>query len=497
MKNIFKKLGIGFLLVGLFGAGMLVSKFVFNDKKLPPAPTPKFFAGGKGGAGSVKGQSSGTIIDVKNGESILEAVKKAKSGDVIRVFPGTYKETVFIDKENITLQGVIEGGNWPTLEGDKKLNDAFLYSGNFISIEGFKIQNYKGNAIMGQSGNNFVISNNWIINSGVYGIFPEYGKNGLIEHNVLSGIEDAAIYVGMCDNIDVRHNQVFGNVAGIEIENSRHALVENNHVYDNAGGILAFVTPGLPIKTCYDVIIRNNFICNNNHKNFGAPGSIVSFLPSGTGVIVMAADDVVIENNIISGNDNTGIAIVDHHFLADIAVDPESEPNPDRVTILDNFMSNNGNNPAKEIKAAMLTKFDSKGPDIIADGGGTGSCIRDKNRYRTFGLDNYSQCELTSTAQVVSYLLDKPAEARNLEIENKGKLTYYGVCSGCHAYNVRLIGPPTMTIQALYKNNPQGIVDYITNPVHKRKDYPEMPPQNYMTEATRLEVAKFMLSVTK
>ena len=71
---------------------------------------------------------------------------------------------------------------------------------------------------MGQAGNNFVIRNNWIIDTGVYGIFPQFGKNGLIEHNVLSVIADAAIYVGMCDNVDVLHNETFDSVAGIEIE---------------------------------------------------------------------------------------------------------------------------------------------------------------------------------------------------------------------------------------------------------------------------------------
>lgn len=479
----------------VFAIGLYVGKVKFSASG-PAAPPPTFFEGGGNISVDV---SEKTVIEVKNGQSIQDAVGKANPGDLIRVYPGKYHETVYIDKDNISVQGVIVKGEWPTLDGslngEKVLNDAFLYSGSNILIENFKITMYKGNGIMGQAGNNFLIRNNWIVDAGVYGIFPEFGTNGLIEHNVLSGIADAAIYVGMCDNIDVRHNEVYESVAGIEIENSRHCLVENNYTHDNTGGILAFITPGLPIKTCYDVIIRDNFVVNNNHPNFGKPGAIISMLPAGTGIIVMAADDVIIENNIVSGNDNTGIVITDLSFGSQLSKDPDSEPNPDRVVILDNVMFNNGNNPVADVKAAMATQFDDKGPDILAYGGGVGGCIRNKSMYRTWGLDAYATCELSNTDAVTSYLLAEPVAPRVIEHDEKGKLAYYGVCSGCHAYDVRMIGPPTQVIQALYKDNPQGIADYINAPVHKRKDYPEMPPQNYLSEETRLAVAEFMLTL--
>ena len=63
----------------------------------------------------------------------------------------------------------------PHLDGNKQLNDAILYSGNGFA-EWFKIT-HQGNAIMG-AGNNFSIRNNWVIDR-VYGIFPEFGENGL------------------------------------------------------------------------------------------------------------------------------------------------------------------------------------------------------------------------------------------------------------------------------------------------------------------------------
>jgi parallel beta-helix repeat protein len=302
----------------------------------------------------------------------------------------------------------------------------------------------------------------------------------------------------MCDNIDVLHNEVYGNVAGIEIENSRHCLVENNNAYDNTGGILAFITPGLPIKTAYDIIIRNNFIYKNNHENFGAPGSIVAGIPAGTGILVMAADDVIIENNLITGNKNVGIVITDfENGGAKASNDPESDPNPDNIVILDNIMVDNGAEPIDEIKALMLTQLSTKGPDILAIGGGSGSTIRDKNKYVTFGLGNFGIPKIDNTNDVASFLLDEPAEPRKVTKEKLGEYTYYGVCSGCHAYDIRLIGVPVNIIQMIYKDNPEGMVEYIDNPKNLRDDYPEMPPQNYLSEEAKIAVAEYILTIGK
>ena len=499
MKKPKRWLGLVAVLV-LFTAGVWVGRIMYKTQSTPPPP-PTFFrsspapdtAGASGD--QVITPVSGTVIEVRDGELIQAAVAQARSGDLIRVYPGTYKETVYIDKENISLQGVIQEGKWPTLDGEKELNDAFLYSGNGILIENFKIVNYKGNGVMGQAGNNFVIRNNWVLDAGVYGIFPEFGKNGLIEHNILTGIEDAAIYVGMCDNVDVRHNEVYGNVAGIEIENSRHVLVENNHSYNNTGGILVFITPGLPIKTCYDVIVRNNFVNDNNHVNFGAPGSLVAGIPSGTGILVMAADQVTIENNIITGNNNAGITVTDLAYGANTANDPEVEPNPDRLVILDNIMIDNGNSPVGELKALMMTKLSTRGPDIVAVGGGAGSCIVNRDRYRTVGLGDWAQCQVTDTRTIQTYMLDEPIAPREISEKERVKMAYYGICSGCHAYEVRMVGPPTLVIQALYQNDPQGIADYIVKPEHMREDFPEMPPQKYLSKDLRLALAEYLLTV--
>ena len=450
------------------------------------------FASG-GAAATYEG---GEIHVVEDGESIQAAVNAAQPGDTIRVMPGTYTETVYIDKDGIRLIGVIEEGAWPTMEGERRLNDAVLYSGNNIVVENLKIMHYKGNAIMGQAGNNFEIRNNLIVDTGVYGVFPQLGQNGIVEGNIISGIEDAAIYVGMSDNIHVANNEVFDSVAGIEIENSRHAIVENNYVHDNTGGILAFITPGLPIKTTRDVIIRNNFVVNNNTANFGAPGSTVSGIPAGTGVLIMAADEVVIEENIITGNKTAGILVVDHQNASNVTIDPESDPTPDKVAILDNFMMDNGYDTIDELKALMLTEFKTGNPDIVRAGNARDGCISNRHRYTVVGVGDFADCAFDNTDSIDTYLLPEPVAAREIDQSEQGKITYLGICTGCHTYTGRMIGPPVQVIQALYMDNPEGLAEYIAQPEKKREDYPEMPPQDYLSQEVRLAVAEYMLEVS-
>jgi hypothetical protein len=287
---------------------------------------------------------------------------------------------------------------------------------------------------------------------------------------------------------------VFDSVAGIEIENSRHAIVENNYVHDNTGGLLAFITPGLPIKTTFDVIFRNNFIIRNNHDNFGAPGSTVAGIPPGTGILVMAADEVIIEGNIIAGNKNIGVLITDHGHAPNVTIDPESEPNSDKVSILGNTMLNNGYEAIADIKALMLTELKQGNPDIARVGPSTGSCVLNRGQYVTVGLGDFADCAFSNTADKLTYLLP-PVPARVIDPTERGKVAYLGICAGCHIYTGRMIGPPVQVIQALYMENPQGIADYIAAPTKKREDYPEMPPQNYLDAETRLAVAKYMLEV--
>ncbi|MBL4673918.1 MAG: right-handed parallel beta-helix repeat-containing protein [Arenicella sp.] len=244
-------------------------------------------------------------------------------------------------------------------------------------------------------------------------------------------------------------------------------------------------------------MIRNNFINDNNHDNFGAPGSIVAGIPPGTGILVMAADQVIIESNIISNNKTAGILIVDHSSAANVSDDPESEPNPDNVSVLDNVMLNNGYQTIPAIKGLMALELKYLEPDVVHISKGSGNCIANRSRYKTVGVGDFTDCDFDNTDQIITYLLDTPVAPREIAASERGQIAYLGVCSGCHSYNGRLIGPSIQTIQALYFDNPEGLAAYIAQPIKKRDDYPEMPSQAYLGEETLQAVAEYVLSREK
>ncbi|MEK6322986.1 MAG: parallel beta-helix domain-containing protein [Acidobacteriota bacterium] len=310
-------------------------------------------------------------ITVKAGESIQAAVDRARPGDTIEVMPGVYKEEVKIDLDNITLRGVTQetlpGDNTgnvrrPVLEGENKLSDGVLATGSNFVIEKFDVQNYVANGVVAQHARNVTFRDLKLDNTGLYGVYPVSCTGVRIERCVATGIGDAALYVGQSRDIVVRDCEAHDNVTGIEIENSVNAVVENNYVHDNTGGILVFILPNNPSKVGHNCIVRNNRVINNNHANFANPNSIVANVPPGTGVMVMAADNTEVTGNEIRGNDCYGVAV----FSLDVAFPKGTSfdvgPVPENNWIHGNTYSDNGRNPAGALQRAGI-----KGADLVWD----------------------------------------------------------------------------------------------------------------------------------
>jgi parallel beta-helix repeat protein len=302
---------------------------------------------------------------VKAGGSIQRAVDAARPGDTIEVEPGTYPESVLVDVDRVTLRGLVRDGRRAVLDGGGALTDAVIASGHGFTIEGLALRNYTSNGITVQGATGVVFRDLVVENTGLYGVYPVECRDVLVEKVVVTGAKDAAIYVGQSADIVVRANEVHGNVTGIEIENSTGALVEGNYAHDNTGGILVFLLPNNPSKVGHDTRVVRNRVIANNHPNFGDPTAIVSKVPPGAGIFIMAADRTEVAENEIRGNDSFGVAVVSLALAFPPGATFDVGPVPEENWIHDNVLAENGRNPAPSVKAVT-----GGGVDLLWDGSG-------------------------------------------------------------------------------------------------------------------------------
>jgi cytochrome c peroxidase len=263
------------------------------------------------------------------------------------------------------------------LDGESALTDAVIASGHGFTIEGFALRDYTSNGITVQGATRVVFRDLVIERTGLYGVYPVECKDVLVEKVVVTGAKDAAIYVGQSADIVVRGNEVHGNVTGIEIENSTNALVEGNYAHDNTGGILVFLLPNNPSKVGHDTRVVGNRVIANNHPNFGDPTAIVSKVPPGAGIFIMAADRTEVSGNEVRGNDSFGIGVVSLAAAFPPGAVFDVGPVPEDNWIHDNVLAENGKNPAPAVKAVT-----GKGVDLLWDGSGWTNAWREPGASR-------------------------------------------------------------------------------------------------------------------
>jgi cytochrome c peroxidase len=312
--------------------------------------------------------SPARIVEVRPGESIQEAVDKAGRNGVVRIYPGTYHENVLVIHHGVTIEGVIRNGKRPMLDGRNLLPDAISGLGNDFKVANLEIRNYQGNGVVVHKARNVVFRNLVLHNTGLYGVYPIECDGVLVEDCKVSGTRDAGIYVGQSRNIVVRRNEAFQNVTGIEIENSVNAIVEDNYVHNNTGGILVFLLPFNPSKVQDGCIVRRNRVINNNTPNFADPEAIVSNVLKGTGIMLLAADNTEVYENEIVGNGTFGIMTIGLRQLFPAPTPLDVDPNPDGNRIYNNILRDNGKDPDERLK-----RFGIPPVDIMWDMTGKGN----------------------------------------------------------------------------------------------------------------------------
>lgn len=308
------------------------------------------------------------------------ALIKARPGDVVEFAAGRFEftSTLSLDVSGVTLRGqgpdktILSFKNQGQGTGGEGL---LITSKENVEIHNLAVEDAKGDAIKVRGTRRIFFRNvrtEWSggpkETNGGYGIYPVLCTDVLIEDCVARGASDSGIYVGQSENIIVRRNRAEQNVAGIEIENSVKADVYDNDATDNTGGILVFSMPDLERKDSHSCRVYKNRVIANNHANFAPKGNIVATVSPGTGMIVMAGDDVEVFDNTIEKNQTAGILVISYILTGRPIKDDKYDPYCEGVTIRDNRFTSNGDHPAGPLREMFGKAFDNALPDILYDG---------------------------------------------------------------------------------------------------------------------------------
>lgn len=305
---------------------------------------------------------------------LQEALIVAEPGDVVELGAGRFVLTdgLSLDVNGVTLRGAGMEASVLDFTGQKGAGEGLLVTSDQVTLRDFAVENPKGDGIKSKGADDIVyyrIRVTWtggaLTTNGAYGIYPVESTGVLIDGCKVSGASDAGIYVGQSKDITIRYSLAEFNVAGIEIENSRNAIVHSNLATRNTGGILVFDLPDLPVMGGGDVAVIGNVVVGNDTPNFAPKGNIVAGVPRGTGVMVMANDNVFVMNNRLDGNPTAHIMVVSY---PNAFKDSRYNPLPRRVKLVDNNYGRGGYDPQVPAAAQLLAAFGGALPNVMWDG---------------------------------------------------------------------------------------------------------------------------------
>ena len=312
-------------------------------------------------------------------EAVQTALIEAASGDTICFCPGEYSFTkeLSLSVPDATVRGIGATRDDVVFDyADQVLgDDGFTVTSDGFTIEHLSLRNTPGNGIVVSGAEDVTFRNlkvSWdagsVTENGAYAVYPVKSTRVLVEDCEIVGAADAGIYVGQCNQAIVRNNVVHGNVGGIEVENTIDAEVYGNEAYDNTAGILAFVLQNLEQKEGDRSLIRDNIVYDNNRKNFAEAGTIVAAVPPGIGVLMLAAHGTEIRNNSFTNNKSTAVLAVSLETLAqltgDTELDGETDPFTERTFVHDNDYVDNGLEPRGAMQALGVDTLEN----VIWDG---------------------------------------------------------------------------------------------------------------------------------
>lgn len=363
--------------------------------------------------GESKGDSAGAATRKVPGDypTIQKAVDAAKPGDLVLIEPGTYKEAVKVETDELVIRGADR--DKVILDGGFTEENGIQVFSNGVAVENLTARNYTSNGVFftGDYGKGFTLSGYrasylTTYNNGLYGIYAFNATDGAIDHSYGSGHPDSAFYVGQCNpcNAVLTDNLAETNMLGYSGTNSTGVTIVNNVFRKNRSGIDPNSLYSEKLFPNSGTTIVGNFVEDNNNPL--APDNKSFSQAFGTGIVLGGVSNNIVERNLVRGHDTGGIVVTDlpQSKNPDTGEDESFAPQGNQVR--DNTLSDNNRD------LVYVTIFKASKP--------FGNCFEGNNFTSSFpdGLEGIMGCadaatnetDLGDLSGIVSQLAASPPD---------------------------------------------------------------------------------------
>ncbi len=143
-------------------------------------------------------------MNVRAGESIQDAINGASPGDIILVESGEFNESIYVNKENLTIKSASGNPDNTFIEGKNTGSYVFEIVASGVNISGFSITEGRCGVFLNKV-ENCTINDNKILNQEV-GIYLFESGNNLLSNNMVYSNLDCGIKLLASSN-----NLIYGN----------------------------------------------------------------------------------------------------------------------------------------------------------------------------------------------------------------------------------------------------------------------------------------------
>jgi Right handed beta helix region len=267
-------------------------------------------------AGCGDDRTTPTVRDVPGDyRTIQSAVDEAEPGDLVRIAPGVYRESVVVapEKERIVIRGLDR--NRTIVDGGHDLLDGITVNADGVAVENLTVRGFLANGVLFTpgSGRRGEVLTGWrgsyitAYANGLYGVYTLGARAGRFDHVYASGHPDSGVYIGECSPCDavVTDSIAEHNMVGFEATNaSGNISVVRSTWRENRVGVALNSQRKERLAPQRSMAIVGNLIADNDDA--GAPRGSRAF---GLGIVLAGGQENTVARNRVVGHEGAGIAL--------------------------------------------------------------------------------------------------------------------------------------------------------------------------------------------